>query len=145
MSDNIINEIKTTNDIKESTTIKTNEETAPITTKATLESNTNIESKSTSSVEEKTDKNIIEPSSISSIEHIEETDNTKDSIPIIIVNNNKDDNNKINTIAIVFSVLGGVILIGGIVGFIIYYKNKNVNESSEIINPSNSNINLKTK
>ena len=110
-----------------------------------MESNTNIESKSTSSVEEKTDKNIIEPSSISSIEHIEETDNTKDSIPIIIVNNNKDDNNKINTIAIVFSVLGGVILIGGIVGFIIYYKNKNVNESSEIINPSNSNINLKTK
>ena len=128
---------ETTNDIKESTTIseststknntestisttKTNTESTDkaiaesTITKTTPESSTNTESISTSSsAEEKTDKITIEPS-ITPITSIEETENPKESIPVIIVDNKNDDNSKPNIIAIIFSIIVVIFILGGI-------------------------------
>ena len=60
----------------------------------------------------------------------------KDSIPIINVGKPKDDDSKINTAAIVLSVIGGVAILGGIISFIIYYNKK--------VASANPNTNIKS-
>ena len=91
---------------------------------------TNTEAKDasgSSNVEKQTDKITIEPS-ITPTNSIEETDNPGDSVSAIIIDNKKSGNyNGVNAVAVVFSVIGGVVLLGGIIGFTIYYKKKNGN------------------
>ena len=135
---------KTTAESTISTT-KTAVESGP---KTTIETTTQSETKIyiSSTVEEQTNKITIEPS-ITNIPSIGETDNTNVSNPVINFNDKKSsDGNKINTIAIVFSVIGGIVLIGGIIGLTIYFKkisvnvlNNNGNEKQEssIINLKN--------
>ena len=58
---------------------------------------------------------------------MEETENPKETIPNFISYNKDDDDNKKITIVIVFASIGGVAILGGIIGFIIYYKKKIAN------------------
>ena len=68
---------------------------------------------------------------------IEDTDNPIDSTPVIIEetsqvviipnNNKKDSDSKLSTVAIVFIVISGVVVLGGIAGLIVYCKKKNLN------------------
>ena len=83
--------------------------------------NPNIENKITDifqsqTTEELTDKIMIEPSIIPATS-IEETINS---------GNKKSSDSKISTVAIVFIVIGGVVLLGGIAGLIIYFSKKSV-------------------
>ena len=121
-SSSIGKETKTTVNI-ESTTInkiKTNY----IINQATTESINDNEPKLTNNGEEKTNNNIIEQSITSKIEDNYESDET---IPTTHVNKKSEDNSKATTIAIVFSILGGIVILGGIIGFSIYYKKTIIN------------------
>ena len=51
-------------------------------------------------------------------------DTVEDSTPLIDINKRSDDDNKANTLAIVFSAIGGVVILGGILGLTIYFKKK---------------------
>ena len=91
----------------------------------------------------KSDKIIIE-SSITPITSLEETENPKETIPNFISYNKDDDNNKTNTIAIVFASIGGVVILGGIIGYIIYYKKKIANIPDTNAETSIAKINIKS-
>ena len=105
--------------ITTTTTTSTSTATATSTTiiskKDDIKETNVIESKSSS--EEKSDKIIVEPIT-TPITSLEETDNNKEPIPDII-RDNHSDNNKTNIIAIVFSAIGGAIILTGIVGLTI--------------------------
>ena len=140
---------KSSNDIKETnvmqpnnSTTKLNEPTSitssHIESKSTIieskstiieSKNTIIESKSTiiESKDEIKSGTIIIESSITPISSVEETENPKETIPNFISYNKDDDDNKKITIVIVFASIGGVAILGGIIGFIIYYKKKIAN------------------
>ena len=149
------NKIETENTyaIKESTTkseiesSKKNIESTIIATKITIESkdkdlaesSTNSESKNTFSIDkEKTDTIIIEQSNIP-INSIVETENSEESIPVIVINDKRND--KTLTLSIIFSVIGGIIILGAIIGYTIYYIKINANK----INESNTEINILKK
>ena len=66
---------------------------------------------------------------------IEETENPIATIPNVIPNKKDDDNSKKITLAIVFASIGGVVILGGIIAFIIYKKNKakiNLNDETNL-------------
>ena len=118
-----------------STTNKNNIANNESTFKQITETTTKTTIKSVSSLsdaEEKTDKedkNIIE-SSIIPTNSLEETDNPRDTISALLNDNKKNDNDndhKINAIVIVFSIIGGIALLGGIIGYTLYYIKKNKN------------------
>ena len=119
----------TKNEIIESTAKAIVEQISSTTKIITESTATNDESKSitsTSNVEPKTDKIIIEQSiiPITSIEETDIVDTVEDSTPLININKRSDDDNKANTLAIVFSAIGGVVILGGILGLTIYFKKK---------------------
>ena len=119
----------TKNEIIESTAKAIVEQISSTTKIITESTATNDESKSitsTSNVEPKTDKIIIEQSiiPITSIEETDIVDTVEDSTPLIDINKRSDDDNKANTLAIVFSAIGGVVILGGILGLTIYFKKK---------------------
>ena len=102
-----------------------------------------ISDPSNPTIEEKNNTNdtsIIESSSIPSTS-IEETENPIVTIPNVIPNKKDDDNSKTITLVIVFASIGGVLILGGIIAYIIYKKNKakNININDE------TNFDLKIK
>ena len=148
-NNNDYNKINTENTytIQESTSksetksTKNNIESTTITTKINndskdkdlTESLTNSQSKTTSSDdEEKTDKIIIEQSIIP-ITFIK-TEIPEEFIPVII---NDKRNDKTLTLCIIFSVIGGIAILGVIIGYTIYYKKITANK----INHQNTEIN----
>ena len=122
---------KSSNDIKETNIVK------PISS-YTESKSAGIESDD----EIKSDKIIIE-SSITPITSLEETENPKETIPNFI-SYNKDDDNKTNTIAIVFASIGGIVILGGIIGYVIYYKKKIANIADINTETSIAKINIKS-
>ena len=144
---------KSSNDIKEThvvqpnnNTIINNYESIISTTKATSESisirSTNVESKSSNNEpndEIKSDE-ITTESTINPITSMEETDN-----PNEITYKKDDKDNKTKIIAIVFSSIGGVVILGGILSYIICYKKKIANNAKPYIEPSGEEFNIKNQ
>jgi len=145
---------KSSNDIKETNVVEHNNtdtkniiDSSIISTTKTISESTSItssnsESKSSnneSNDEIKSDKNIIESSTIP-ITSMEGNEEPKKTIPYIS-SNTKSDDSKTNTIAIVFALIGGVVLLGVIVGFIIYYKMKIANIDNINQEPSSAELN----
>ena len=128
---------KTTTESNVEPSTKTTTESSNI--KPNVESTTNKEFKGTINPEENIEKEIIEPSTTL----IEKETNKSDAIHVI--KPIKDDSKK-NTLIIIFSILGCVIVLGGVIGLSIYFKKKSLNVTNNTNNTGNENsgvVNLK--